>query len=77
MLWAKLAVPLVMVVGGAGALVVASDDSSTVTTGAAQVWIDAPTGESPFGPGTVTVAAHGGIIRAPPQPAPSRFHERS
>lgn len=58
MLWAKLAVPLVMVVGGAGALVVANDDSTTVTTGAAQVWIDAPTGESPFAPGEVTVAAH-------------------
>lgn len=58
MLWAKLAVPVVMLVGGAGALVVANDDASTVTTGAAQVWIDAPTGEAPFGPGDVTVAAH-------------------
>lgn len=58
MLWAKLAVPVLMLVGGTGALVVANSGSETVTTGAAQVWIDAPTGESPFGPGTVTVAAH-------------------
>src|SRR5690606_20763869 len=57
----KLAIPLAMVTVGAGAAVAAavSEPASPVQVStAAQVWIDAPTGEEVVAPGRVHVGAH-------------------
>jgi hypothetical protein len=55
----KLAIPLAMAtVGvGAGAFALASTEEAP-RAAASQVWIDAPTGIVPFGPGEVVVTAH-------------------
>ena len=61
MLLAKLAIPLAMATVGAGAAVAAvvtDEPASTQVSTAAQVWIDAPTGEEPVAPGSVHVGAH-------------------
>lgn len=61
MLLAKLAIPLAMVTVGAGAAaaaVVTDEPASTQVSTAAQVWIDAPTGEEAVAPGAVHVGAH-------------------
>ena len=61
MLLAKLAIPLAMVTVGTGAAVAAvvtDEPAATQVSTAAQVWIDAPTGEEPVAPGSVHVGAH-------------------
>lgn len=55
----KLAIPLAMMTvgAGAGAYAVVSP-ADTAVPAVSQVWIDAPTGIVPFGPGEVVVTAH-------------------
>lgn len=58
MLWAKVLVPTLLVLGGTGAAAVGimADDAPA---DAAQVWIDGPVGEAAYAPGTIAVSAHG------------------
>ena len=57
MLWAKLLLPVVMVVGGLGAAAFAYA-SDGADGGPSQVWIDGPGPDATVAPGTVQVSAH-------------------
>ncbi len=58
MLWAKVVLPIMMVLGGtaAGAAAFVADDAPAA--GASQVWIDGPAPDSAFAPGAIAVSAH-------------------
>lgn len=58
MLWAKILVPVLMVLGGTAAAAVALVGADESTAGPSQVWIDGPEPGQVIAPGTIAVSAH-------------------